>query len=240
MTAPQTPGAPAKASLLEDFVDVFASPRELFTRRMGQTAWLVLFIVVVAGGLLYFATKGLMQPVFDAEWARVMARIAAKNPQAAAAAEGMRATSEKFIGVGIILGLLIGPILTGLVIWAVGKMFGSVANVSDSVMVAIYACIPRLLGFVAGAVIMLVIDPASVTSKFTPTLSLGRFVDPATTSPALFELAGRVDVFVIWQTILIAIGLSVVGKMQRSQAYIAAAVIWLIGAAFPLIGALRQ
>jgi hypothetical protein len=237
MTAPQTP---AKASLIEDFVDVFTSPSQLFARRAGQGAWLVLFIIVVVAAGLYFATKGLMPPGFAAEWARIVARVAAKDPQAASQMEAGRAIAEKFNAVAIIIFVGVGPILTGLVVWLVGKIFGSVASAGDAIMIAIYACIPRLLAFVAAAVIMLVIDPASVTSKFTPSLSLGRFMDPNTTSPMLFELAGRVDVFVIWQTILIAIGLSVVGKIQRSQAYIAAAIIWLIGAAFPLLGAMRQ
>jgi hypothetical protein len=38
-----------------------------------------------------------------------------------------------------------------------------------------------------------------------------------------------VDLFVIWQTILIGIGLSVVGKVSRGQAFGMAALIWLLG-----------
>jgi hypothetical protein len=52
-------------------------------------------------------------------------------------------------------------------------------------------------------------------------------------------LLGRIDVFTIWVTILLAIGLSVTGKIPRSRAAIAAAVVWLVGALPSLLQALR-
>jgi hypothetical protein len=48
-----------------------------------------------------------------------------------------------------------------------------------------------------------------------------------------------VDVFTIWETVLLAIGLEVTGKVSKSNAYLAAAIVWFIGALPALLGALR-
>jgi hypothetical protein len=56
-----------------------------------------------------------------------------------------------------------------------------------------------------------------------------RFMDPDTTNPGLLALAGRLDLFIIWSTVLIAIGLRVKGKISMAQAAIAAIVVWLLG-----------
>jgi hypothetical protein len=47
-------------------------------------------------------------------------------------------------------------------------------------------------------------------------------------------------VFTIWVTVLLAIGLYVVGKLSKQQAAIAAAIVWVIGALPAVFGALRQ
>jgi ABC-type transport system involved in cytochrome c biogenesis permease component len=64
-------------------------------------------------------------------------------------------------------------------------------------------------------------------------------MDPDHASPVIMALASRVDPFVIWITILLAIGLHVVGKIPKQQAYIAAAIVWVAGALPAVFGALR-
>lgn len=55
----------------------------------------------------------------------------------------------------------------------------------------------------------------------------------------LLALVGRLDVITLWVTALLAIGLHVTGKVSKPQAYMAAAVIWIIGGLPGLFGALR-
>jgi hypothetical protein len=54
----------------------------------------------------------------------------------------------------------------------------------------------------------------------------------------LVEFLGRMDVFTIWVTVLLAIGLAVTGRISRGKAAMAAVVIWLIGALPGVVGAL--
>jgi hypothetical protein len=56
----------------------------------------------------------------------------------------------------------------------------------------------------------------------------------------LLAVLGRVDVFTIWVTVLLAIGLAVTGKIPRARAAMAGVLMWIIGALPPLMGALRS
>jgi hypothetical protein len=228
MTAPQ---APAKASLLEDFIEIFTSPAQVFQRRMGSN-WIVMFIIlgVVAIALL-FVSRGVMRPAFDADWQRIVTHTMATNPQVTAAQmEQGRAFYDKFGLIIFAFFILVAMLMGGLVLWAVGKMFGAVQTLNDAMMVAVYAWIPRVLGLLVVLVIAMLMDPAKLNSMYAPTLSASRFFDPDATAQRLMLLGSRVDIFIVWQTILLGIGLSVTGKIPRAKAFMAAAVVWLLAA----------
>ena len=94
---------------------------------------------------------------------------------------------------------------------------------------------------VAGAVIALFVESRSSERRRRElTVGLGALLDPDKTSPVLLALLTRVDVFTIWQTVLLAIGLQVTGKVSKTNSYIAAALVWLIGALPTVLGALRR
>ena len=83
-------------------------------------------------------------------------------------------------------------------------------------------------------------DPASLTGQYKVSLGVGRFLDPDAASPILLALVARLDVFTIWVTVLLVIGLSVTGKISRSNAAIAGVVVWVVGALPALLAALRS
>ncbi len=52
-------------------------------------------------------------------------------------------------------------------------------------------------------------------------------------------LTMRVDVFIIWITVLLAIGLKVTGRVTMAAAAAAAAMVYVVGAFPTILGALR-
>ena len=127
-----------------------------------------------------------------------------------------------------------------MVLWLIGKLFDAVESFRTALVVAAYAFVPKIVEVVLNTIQALILNPSSLNSHYAVTLGVGRFLNPDTTSPFILALLGRVDVFTIWVTILLAIGLSVTGKIPRSRAYMAAACVWLIGALPALLGALRS
>jgi len=240
--APPTvePKKPEKASLLDDFMDIFYAPSAVFARRANASFWIPLLIVSVLLGVIFFANRDLIDPIMEAEFARSMA----KSPQAQQMTADQMETARKFAGtLGMIFAFAGPPIvmlMLGVVIWIVGKFFDAKQSVNAAVVVAVFSYVPRVVEGVVNRVEGLLIDTSNLNSRYSLTLGLGRFFDPDTTSPILLGLIGRIDVFTIWITVLIAIGLAVTGKISRGKAAIAAAIVWLVGALPTLAGALRQ
>ena len=227
------PIAPAqeKASLFEDFIDIFFTPSKVYARRANSGFWAVTLIVTVLIGGIFLANTGAMEGIMNAEYQRATAKMMEQNPNMTAeqmeAGRGVAATIGKVV---IFVMMPIIVLVVGLITWLVGKMFGAALSYTAAAMIVAYAYIPKVLEAILVAVQGLVIDTSTMRGRFDLSLGVGRFLGADTTSPGLLALVGRIDLFTIWVTILIGIGIAVVGKLPRSQAMLAAAVIWVVGA----------
>lgn len=237
-TAPRSAAKPA--TRWDDYLEIFFNPSAVFRRREGTNPFLPLLVLVVVGMVLYFATRSAMQPVMEAEFTRGMAQTMEQNPQITAEQmEQGREMSQRFMPIIIGVMTFIIPLLVGVVLWLVAKGAGSVATLTSAIVVAVFAYFPRLLEGVVQAVLALVTPEESIRSRYDVTLGVGRFLDPATSSPLALAFLGRIDLFTIWVTVLIAIGIKIVGRLTTGQAAVVAALVWLVGALPAVMGAMR-
>jgi hypothetical protein len=235
--------APERApSVWEDLLELFYAPRAVFERRKNTPAFvLALIVFVVATIVLALAFRSLMQPIFDAEFQRCMVQAMKKNPNVTQ--EQMEKGKEFFerfqvIIVGVFS--LVIPLLLGLTTWVVGKILSAATEFGQAMMIGVYAMFPRLLENLVAAAQLALLPDQAITSRYSVTLGLGRFVDANTTNPVAMVLLGRIDVFTIWVTVLMAIGLQVTGKLSRNQTIVAGVLCWVIGALWPLFSAARS
>jgi hypothetical protein len=233
---------PAKpASYWEDFIDIFYAPAEVFRRREKSGFGVPMVVVTLLIGLLMIAMSGALQPIMDAEFARNMASAMRKNPSLTPEMiEKGRAFGQVFAMIGAFIFLPVGMFCVGLFLWLCGKLVDAKQTLAAALMVASYSFTPRVLESLVKAVQALFMDPASLNGNFRISLSPARFLDPDTASPLAIAVLSRFDVFTIWVTILLAIGLSVTGKIPRRSAAIAAAIVWLLGALPIVLAALRS
>jgi hypothetical protein len=241
MTESTVPAAVVpKTSFWEDVFDIFVSPATVFRRRQNTSPWPPMLLVAISIAIIVFATFNTLQPVFDAEFARGVARATAKNPQAAQASaemmNKMRSWGEGFgrYGIGVLMLLLM--FILGSVAWLVGKMFGAKQTYNDALVVAAWSYMPRVVGSLLGGVQGLLMDPENLKSQMSLSIGPARFMDPDTSNQILFQLAGRFDLITIWVTILLAIGLHVTGKVSKGNAVVFGIVMWILGT----LPALRQ
>jgi hypothetical protein len=232
--------SPAKAGLWEDFVDIFYAPSSVFARRADGKWGLPLLLLVVAGTILFFLTKNAMAPIMDAEFARNSAKMMAKNPNLTSEqlAQG-RGVFEMFMPVFFAVGLAVSVVGTGIVLWLVGKLFDAKESVAAAIMVATYSEIPRLVQILVNAAQALFMSPEKLNAANSVSFNLARFMDPDKTSAVMIALGSRVDLFTIWVTVLLAIGIHVVGRIPKQQAAIVAGITWVVGALPAVLGALR-
>jgi len=238
MTATAAPRAP---SVWEDFIDIFTSPSEVFARRQNGNWFIPLIVVTVVVFAIFLGTKSLTQPVADAEFARGMAVAMRKNPQLTPdQIEKGKGFAQIAFSVAFLFAVPVAAFFSALCLWVVGKLFDATIGFSAALLIASYAAFPKIFQPVAGALIAFFSDPSSLTSLSKITASPAHFFDISTTSPVVLALLTRLDVFTIWCTILLGIGLAVIGKIPRSKAMIAAVIVWALSTVFPLLGALRS
>ena len=229
------------AAVWEDFVDIFYAPASVFARRQNGSFWIPLLVVTLLVGTVFFITSGAMQPIMDAEFNRQAAVAMRKNPRITPEAmERFRTIATRIGQVTTFVAMPIIIAMTGTALWLVGKLFEARQTFKAALMVAAYSCVPKVMEAVLNGVQAVMLDPSQLNGPFRVSLGVGRFFDPDVASPVLIALVGRMNVFTIWVTILLAIGLSVTGKIPRPRAAVAAAIVWILGALPMIFQALRS
>jgi hypothetical protein len=200
-----------------------------------------MLVVTILLGTLFMVNTRVMDPIMQAEMQRQMTKVMAENPEITPEMmERMRGMMGATAKISAFLTIPIVVFLTGVTLFLVGKLFGAAQTFRAALVVAAYAYVPKIIEGVLAGVQGFFVDPAQLDGRYRLTLGLGRFLDPDTASPVLIGLLGRVDVFTIWVTVLLAIGLSVTGRIPLAKAAAAAAVVWLVGALPGVYGGVKS
>ncbi len=240
-TAPAAQASAGPAALWEDFIDVFASPSEVFERRRGgaYAGGLTLYGVVAA--LIFVASRSFWQPYFAHQMELSLAAQQAAGKLTAAQVEQARGAFAGFAGVFTwIVGTLGTPFIVmfvAVLVLGAARVIGVRLSYGQSLVVATLAYVPRLLGTIAGAGVLAVKDPATLAPGALPS-SPAALLGPDA-SQVLAALLGRLDPFVLWGTFLIAIGVAVLGRAPRSKGFTAAALVWGVATLGAVLSALR-
>ena len=243
MSQPEAVSSPAPAEQpgrWEDFIDIFYAPSQVFRRRADQSFFVPLLIITVLMAVIMLTTFEALRPLLEADIERQMTAAMQRNPQMTP--EMLERSRNFMVGVGKWTGIFVTPILimiVGALTWLCGKFFGSRQTFLAGMVVATYAWVPRVLGGIIGAVQALLFDTSKYTSMQAFAIGPSRFLDPVSTSPVTMALAMRLDLWTIWATVLIGIGLYVTGRMSKLSATSAAILVWVLASIPTITGALR-
>lgn len=229
----------SKGTVFEDVLEVMWAPAKVFDRSRAKGVGMYILVLTAVTLVVVLATKGLIQPYVDANFDLQVRQMAAKGKPMPAEA---MAAAQKFAGYGFlatgVLMIPIGAVLTGLLVWIGGKVASARCTFGQAMLIATLASVPRVLSFIATAVQGAMVDPQTIRSFSDASLGAARFVDPVSTSPALMAMLTNLDLFNIWQFIIMAIGISVIGRVERSAGYVGALVGWGLGVALTVAPAL--
>ncbi len=235
------PDGPTSAARWEDYIDIFYAPAAVFARREHAGFGIPLLVCTLMIGAISLANMGVLQPMFDGEFSRGMASAMRDNPKITPEAmQKMRGFGESMARIGLFVATPIAIFMVGLLLWIAGKLVSARQTLAAALMVTAYAWVPRVVQAVLNGVQGLFMDPSTLNGQYRVSLSPARFFDPDVASPLLLAVLGRFDLFTIWATVLLGIGLAVTGKIPRSRAYLAAAVVWLLGSLPGVLQAARQ
>jgi hypothetical protein len=233
MTEPSAavPTSPDNASMAEDFVDIFVSPAKVFARRAKASPMAPYLIVCVLIIILFFASKNVMAPIFDAQMQKGVAAQMKANPQLTQdQMDKAKPVMNVVLNVGGVLGPPILLLVIALVTWVIGRFFMSSAlSFGTALLITSYAWIPRVVAAVLSLVQALAMDVSKMTSPYQLSLSPARFFDPSAMSDGAYQMLGQIDLFSIWGTVLLVIGLIHAGKLEKNKAISTGVIMFVVG-----------
>ena len=233
-TSPEISPAQSKASLWEDLIDIFYAPSQVYDRRRDGRFGLALVAVILLSALFVGLFWGAIQPMFEATVDMTLRQAAAKGqPMPEEAAKAARSFGGTMGGIMAVIGAPIGILLTACMVWIFGKLLDAATTFSQAMAIVTLAQIPRTLSWLAVGAQGLLGNPDKPI--FSYLIAPTRFMDPETTSHTVLGLLSRFDVFIIWATILIAIGVSVIARVPRAKGAMVAAAVWLIAGSMALL-----
>lgn len=212
-----------------DCAEIYYAPSDVFERRRDGAFWLPYIVFFLAFAGLFFATRGLMAPLYDAEAGQAIAKAMAKNPSMTAEqAEQMRGAVRGFAAVGALVTPLIMPFIVGIITWLLAKLVTGGVGLKQGIMIGTFVLYPLLIQLIAFAV-QAALMPDSLTSRGALSIGPARFMDTSQ-GGALAGVLTQIDLFALWSAFLMGLGVKVIGRTTTQQAVVVGAVGWLIGA----------
>lgn len=229
------------AALWEDFVDVFTNPSAVFARRRdGSYAGGVTLLATLAA-LVFVATRAFWQPFFERQMQLGMAAQQAAGKLTAEQVEQARGSLERIAAVttwvGGVLSTPVSVLLVALLVLGAARAVGVKLSYGQSLVAAAMAYVPRILETIVSAGILAVKDPTTFSLGAVPA-SPAALLGPGASAFAV-AILNRFDPFVLWGTVLIGIGVAVIGRVGRSKGLTAAGLVWGVATLGALLNAAR-
>ncbi|MBV7272665.1 YIP1 family protein [Clostridiaceae bacterium UIB06] len=140
---------------------------------------------------------------------------------------------KTIVTISVMVAPILTPVLTILVVTAVIKLITMFmqedGGFKQLFCVNILAYIPMVIAGVVGAIVMAFTDPQNIKNVSTNlTVFLGSSVSEKS---IIYKLFSSIDPFLIWSLILVAIGISVVYKMNIKKSTLIIFGIYIVGIA---------
>jgi hypothetical protein len=232
MTEPAAATPPQDtASTAEDFVDIFLAPAKVFARRAKASPMVPFLVVCVIMSVLFFSSRNILSPIFDAQIAKQTAAQMKANPQITPEMiEKSKPITNVILTVGGIIGSPIILLFLAMILWIIGRFFmSSGLTYGTALLITSFTWFPRIIAGIVTLVEGLTMDVGKLTEPGQLAIAASRLVDPASMSTGMYTLLTNVDVFAIWGSVLCAIGLMYAGKLEKSKAITTAAIMFVLG-----------
>jgi hypothetical protein len=236
MASPPPPAASAPAqrrmSSAARLIGVFVSPGQTFADIAAEPHFVLAWVVMAVAGLAFAYT--LMHRVGAAALARQSllqsARGRAMSPEqinaaVAASAKVFHVTFYAGPVTNILFLLLFGALFLGVA----NFLLGYEATYKQALAMTTHAYLVQTVNALLMLVVLLLMpNPANFQLTNPLGSNLGYFLNRSTTSPFVYALATRLDLFTFWTILLLAIGLSKLSRKGKfAGAFWAVFSLWL-------------
>ncbi len=233
-TTPIPPAQEAGGSAAGRLLRVFTEPAAVFQELAAAPAWVLPFVLLA---VLSLAVQLVISPRLDlegtirqslAERSQAGQQLSDEQIDRMVEMGGKTAGVMKWLSpvtVAVVFVIVAGAYFLGL------KAVGSRVDFRSVLATVLHAAVPAVV--LSSAVTMLVaMQRATFTAQELEGMvksSVGAFLPDGTPKP-LVAFAGVIDLFNVWQWVLLAIGLPIVAKVSRGKVIGILAVVWSVWA----------
>jgi hypothetical protein len=244
MTTSATTTIPAtSASRWEDLVDIFYAPSAVYERRRDGRWGLPLLVYTLLSALVLFASRPMMQPMLERQAAQQMEKLREQGmsgEQLEMAAKMSRSMMDSPLTlIPMVAGIPIAVFVSALALWAASRLFGGTQSLGQSMTIATFANVPRLLVSIVALGLLYATGSEGMSSPYAAGLSPAALL-PDDTSGIVLALLSRLELGVLWATVLLGVGVHVIGRVSKQSAATIAGLVWLLATIFTVGSAAMQ
>src|SRR5277367_5814311 len=221
-------------------IDTFIAPSKTFNDLRRNASWWAPWLLISVVTLLFVFVMGkqigfeqisknaVAQSSHAEQFEKLSADQQARQLQ-------LSATIARYISYSLPVIQLISFVVIAAVLMAAFNFgAGAALKFKTSLAIVVYSTLPGIIGAVLGIVSMFAgVDPAGFNAQNPVATNPAHFMDP-TGNKFLYGMASALDVFILWNIVLIGIGFACNSKVKRSTA-IAIVAGWYLF--YKLIGA---
>lgn len=208
---------------MKNFIDIFLNPSSVFNNIKEKPEWFKpLAVVLVLLCILSLITVSTTRDLITAQQIDAMKERGMTDEQIEKA---MKFTSGPFIYISTVLGTIIGVTIILLLFALLLNLFIPITGGEGSYKlvfsVVTYSALIKIPAHLLRWILIMLKHSLQVSTSlalFVPNLPLKSFA---------YRLLSSFDFFIIWEMILVAMGISITNNLKKGNAYILVFTIWL-------------
>lgn len=209
---------------MNNLINIIIEPGKAFEHIKEKDDWWIPFIGIVIVTIIFLWITG---PAMTRIQAQQMAQMGIDReiPRAAELLKYILAP----------LAALIGFLFVSLILWFLGNSFGGDWNYIKALDLYSYSSVIQIIRSILNTSLLLVRGTPNITTfrDLNVATGLNLFFSPE--NPKLYAFLSGIEVFSVWQFILIAYGISEITGISKKKAAIAAVILFIISIGINII-----
>jgi hypothetical protein len=207
-----------------NLINIIVEPLKVFKHIKEKDDWWIPFILLVVVTWIFLMISG---PAM----ARVTAQMMAER-----GADGEIPKFVEYIKyIGAPIGTLTMWLLMAVIIWFLGNSFGGDWDFTKALDLYAYSSVVQALRSILTTVILLIRGIPNIMTFKDLNVATGLNLLFSPENPRLYALVSGIEVFTIWQFVLIAYGISEITGVSKKKAAWVSVIIYLLTLGFSLI-----
>ena len=207
-----------------NLINIIVEPLKVFKHIKEKDDWWIPFILLVVVTWIFLMISG---PAM----ARVTAQMMAER-----GADGEIPKFVEYIKyIGAPIGTLTMWLLMAVIIWFLGNSFGGDWDFTKALDLYAYSSVVQALRSILTTVVLLIRGIPNIMTFKDLNVATGLNLLFSPENPRLYALVSGIEVFTIWQFVLIAYGISEITGVSKKKAAWVSVIIYLLTLGFSLI-----